>query len=230
MKKEYFNKEAYDYIESNINKTKINSIFKPIVIDIILRRRHEYNLDDKYFHRDVESFINNVKDIYLENLPENTSGRFYSKKKCISINQNEFKKNMNDNEYMEYLLETISHECGHAMNNNEAGDRTFEGEDSMIDNIGTLEIFNEKEADRIVNNRKLEDAFNNHNKTDGYKFTTKYVDAIAATFGIKEKDLLSSAIKGKQELYETLNTNIKDENFSKNTFENICFNINLAHI
>lgn len=81
MKKEYFNKEAYDYIENEINKTKINSIFKPIVIDIILRRRHEYNLDDKYFHRDVESFINNVKDMYLENLPENISGRFYSKKK-----------------------------------------------------------------------------------------------------------------------------------------------------
>ena len=70
MKKEYKDQETYDYVANQINTSRINPVFKPIVIDIILRRRHEYQLDDKYFHRDVKSFIRNVKGIYWENLPE----------------------------------------------------------------------------------------------------------------------------------------------------------------
>lgn len=235
MKKEYFNQEAYNYVASQINKTKINSLFKPIVIDIILRRRQEYQLDDKYFNRDVESFINNVKEIYWDDLPEKFGGDFLPQKKCIRINRNAFKENMNDEQFAEKLLEVICHECGHAMNFDETGyDRTFKIDpkdpaDSTIPIDGILEIFTEKESDRLISNRKQEDAFKYYNKTTGYSSTTKYVNAIAAAFGIKEKDLLSAAIKGEQELYEALNVNIKDENFSKEKFKEISFNIRIVH-
>lgn len=235
MKKEYFNQEAYDYVASQINKTKINSVFKPIVIDIILRRRHEYQLDDKYFHRDVESFIRNVEDIYWEDLPEKKGGDFYPEKKCIRINRNAFKEDMNDEQFAEKLLAVICHECGHAMNFDETGnDRTFKTDsmdpaDSTIPIDGILEIFTEKESDRLIHNRKQEDAFKYYNETTGYRPTTKYVNAIAAAFGIKEKELLSAAIKGEQELYEALKANIKDENFSQKKFRDIALNIRIAH-
>lgn len=236
MKKEYFNEEAYNYIESKINQTKINSVFKPMVIDIILRCRHEFQLEDKFFHRSVDSFINNVKDIYLEKLPERSGGRFYVIKKYIGINRDGFKENMNDEQYMGRLLEIISHECVHAMNYDETGnDRTFKRDSAvdiierMVDMRGMFESFTEKIADRIICNRTIEDAFNYHKETIGYKSTTKFVDAIAAAFGIKEKELLSAYIKGKQELYEALNVNIKDEKFSKDLFKDIALNTRLAH-
>lgn len=234
MKKDYFNQEAYNYIASQLNRTKINAVFKPIITDIILRRRHEYQLDDRYFHRDVESFIKNVEDIYWENLPENKGGDFCPQKKCIRINNN-LKENMNNEQFAEMLLERICHECGHAMNFDETGnDRIFKIDptdiaDSTIPIDGILEIFTEKEADRIVCNRKMGDAFNYYNETIGYRPTTKYVNAIAVAFGIKENELLSAAIKGEQELYETLNLNIKNERISQEKFKNIAFNIRIAH-
>lgn len=235
MEKEYFNQEAYNYVASQINKTKINSVFKPIVIDIILRRRHEYQLDDKYFHRDVKSFIRNVKDIYWGNLPEKLGGDFCPGKKCIRINRNAFKENMSDEQFAEKLLSVICHECGHAMNFDETGeDRTFkidptDSADSTVPIDGILEIFTEKESDRLISNRKQEDAFKYYNETAGYRPTTKYVNVIAAAFGIKEKELLSAAIKGEQALYKALNANIKNENFSKEKFKEISFNIRIVH-
>lgn len=240
MKKEYFNQEAYNYIESKLNQTKINSVFKPIVTDIILRNRYEYQLDDKYFHRDVESFIRNVDEIYWEDIPEESDkvkfgGDFLPEKKCIRINRNAFKEDMNDEQFAKKLLEVISHECRHAMNFDETGnDRTFKIDstdpaDATIPIDGILEIFTEKESNRIISNRNSEDAFKYYNETFGYSSTTKYVNVIAAAFGIKEKDLLSAAIKGEQELYEALNANIKDENYSKDKFKDIAFNIRIAH-
>lgn len=213
MKKDYFDQEAYNYIENKLNETKINSVFKPIVIDIILRRRHEYQLDDKYFHRDVESFINNVKEIYLKNVPGNIGGRFDPQKKCIIINENKFKEYMHDDQGMELLLKIICHECVHAMNYDETGkDRSFPKSKGMC------EVFTEKEAARIVPNRDLEDTLK---IPTPYANITKYVEAIAAAFGVKEKEQLAAAIKGRQELFELLNLNIKDENFSKNIYEDI---------
>ena len=240
MKKEYFDQEAYNYIESKLNQTKINSVFKPIVIDIILRNRYEYQLDDKYFHRDVESFIRNVDEIYWEDIPEESDkvkfgGDFLTEKKCIRINRNAFKEDMNNEQFAKKLLEVISHECRHAMNFDETGnDRTFKIDytdpaDATIPIDGILEIFTEKESNRIISNRNSEDAFKYYNETFGYSSITKYVNVIAAAFGIKEKDLLSAAIKGEQELYETLNTNIKDEKFSKDKYKDIAFNIRIVH-
>lgn len=229
MKKEYFNQEAYNYIESRINKTKINPVFKPIIIDIILRRRHEYQLDDKYFHRDVQSFIRNVKGIYWKKLPKDRSGDFCPSRKCIRLNADTF-ENMNDEQFAETLFDVLSHECGHALNCDILGyDRTFR-EEAMVNSGGMMESFTEKTSNRLTCNRKPEDAFKYFNKTYGYTYITKYVDAIALAFGIKEKDLLSAYIKGRQELYEVLNANLKDNKFSKNIFEDISFNINLAHI
>ena len=231
MKKKYFNQEAYDYVASQINKTRIHPVFRPIIIDIILRRRYEFQLDDKYFHRDVESFINNVKDIYCEDLQDKHLAEFLPRKKCIRINKNKFKNNMHNEQEMEHILDFICHECQHAMNSDGTMiDRTFSENKSAIDNIGIIEIFSEKEADRMVYNRKLEDSFKYLKETSGYGATTEFVDAIAAAFGIKEKELLSATIKGKQELYEVLNVNIKNQDFAKTIFEDICFNINIAHI
>lgn len=231
MKKEYKDQVAYDYVASQINKTKINSVFKPIVIDIILRRRYEYQLDDKYFHRDVKSFVRNVEQIYWENFPKGYGGDFHPAKKCIRLSRNKFKENMSDEQFAEKLFVILSHECGHAMNSNILGiDRTFREVDSEVDDAGIVEIFTEKESDRIIFNRDQEDAFEYYNKTTGYSVTTKFVNAIAAAFGIKEKELLSAAIKGKRKLFNELNATIKDSNFVKNIFEDIKLNINLAHI
>ena len=236
MKKEYKDQEAYDYVVNQINKTKINSAFKPIVIDIILRRRYEYQLDDKYFHRDVESFINNVKQIYWDNdLPKKFGGVFSPEKKCIRLNRNAFKEDMSDEHFAEKLFSVLCHECVHGMRFDETGkDRTFKIDptdkaDAMIPINGILEIFTEKEADRLVSNRKQAEAFKYYNETTGYAPTTKYVNAIAVAFGIKEIDLQIAAIKGEQELYEALNANVRDEKFSKDKYKEISFNIRIIH-
>ena len=46
MKKKYYDEESYNYIKNKLDKTKINSIFKPLLIDIILRRKYEYQLEN----------------------------------------------------------------------------------------------------------------------------------------------------------------------------------------
>lgn len=205
MIKKYFDQEAYNYIERKINETKIDSVFKPTIIDIILRRKYEYQLDDKYFHRDVDSFINNVNEIYCKNLPQEPFvGVFVPQKKCIIINLNKF-DNMNNEQIAEKLLHVICHECEHAMHSDETGnDRTFPREKIIIDDAGKIvetkgirEAFTEKKTDRIIHNRIIEDASKYYSETSGYKGITEFVDAIEAAFGIKENELLSAEIKGK---------------------------------
>lgn len=169
MKKEYYDEEAYNYIKNKLEITHINSVFRPIVIDIIMRRRAEYELDDKYFHRDVDSFINNVKKIHVKKLKKHKMGCIRYKEKTINLNSDCLKTNMKEIDY-EDLYETLTHECYHAMNSNSKGlDRTFEEENDplkSITNLGVLEIFTEKEADRTIKNRNKNNAFKYRTQTN----------------------------------------------------------------
>ena len=168
----------------------------------------------------------------MKTLPnENTSGLYNWKKKSITLNSNILKKDL---EYCDYLviLETLTHESYHAMNDNQYGnDRTFySNENDIIYNDGIKEIFTEKEADRTILNRNPNYAYNYYSPTFGYDNTTCYTNIIAAAYGIKEKELLQAAIKGNKEFIDVLYKNIKDKNLAQKCYEDISLNINLLHI
>ena len=86
MEKEYYkdSEEKVDYIIQRFLNTEINPVFIPIIGDILLRRRYAFNLNDKLFKRDIDTFIKNVKQIEVKDIGDN-AGAFYAKNKKIIL-------------------------------------------------------------------------------------------------------------------------------------------------
>ena len=234
MNKEYYNEKKANYINKMLQSTKIDKIFYPIIVDIILRRQYQFRLDDDYFKRDVNSFISNVKRITIEKLEDNTGGQYMIKSEKIVINSSLFRNNTID---YEILYEQLVHECCHAMNyemqeNGEKDDRTFARNNSLNLEMGIMEIFTECEADFLVHNYNAEqDNLMICTETIGYPDITGYFDILTACFGVNKNELLKSAIMGKSELNTLLNRSLNQNNNeldnNNELFEKIAFNIGL---
>lgn len=155
MKKEYYDKQKSDYIHEKLRTSGIDSVWYPIISDIMLRRQFEYGLTDELLDRDIETFLDNVDRIGTKKLPEGRLGGFIRENKSIMINESLF---LEENMDYEHIYETIAHEVTHAISferlDNESEksetkyDRTFPGEEKT----GIMEVFTECRADTISNN------------------------------------------------------------------------------
>ena len=234
MEKEYYNEEKANYIIENLaSATKIDKVYWPLIVDIMLRRQYQFGLNDDIFKRDVQSFVKNVKRISVEKIGD-CSGQFDTINKKITLHQGLFNKEPID---FIALYETLAHECCHAMNYETVlttkVDRAFNNLFSIFDTVGIMEVFTECEADSIaLNHTKDPDSFMMRTKTLGYPNITGYFDVISACFGIDKNEILKAAITGKDELHRLFNEKMHETDDSKKQnaiFNGISFNIGVMH-
>lgn len=189
MKKEYYNEQKANYIYKKLSSTEIDKVYLPLVVDIMLRRQFEFDLSDELLDRDIATFKKNVKKIEAKPLKENAEGLFLQQSKEIILNYSSFQ---GENIDFEEIYATLAHECFHAMSfekkeKDYKDDRTFYS-GKVINKTGAMEVFTECEADAIVYSRPYDQSEKGIylTNTTGYHETTRYLDLIASTFGVKK--------------------------------------------
>lgn len=209
MRKKYYDNEGLmDYFEKWVGKMKVDDVYKPLLIDILLRRAHEFELEPKDIQQDMQSLMDNLKCIEIKTLPKNyktLGGLYNSATKTITLNARTLDQ-MRGDRYNPKLYEILTHEVYHALSRDEKGRDRLSSVNihSGKYNYSLLEVIVEKAADRCVYPRGGQTAPYYNQNTYGYTDITFLTDALAATYGVAEKDFLKNAIMGRRRLISFL--------------------------
>ena len=221
-----------EFFEKHINRMTVDDSLKPILVDILMRRSSEYELNRREIKKDINRLVNNVEEIIVDdNEGKDWSGENSHFEKTIRLGTSfkevlkKLKKHKelntdfyNSDDYeLHYnsLYQILTHEVYHALNyESENGEYDLEGTDRE-ENRPLHEVIVEKAADRTVMNTH---GIKGHNlpfeftgNTYGYKYSTFILDIIEATYGISEKEFLESSIKGgREKLIKTLAKSVNE--------------------
>lgn len=220
--KYYKNPSLKAYFEKYVGQMSVDSRFKPILVDILLRRAFEYELSPEDIRQDISSLMINLKNIRIGEMPEDSrlaAGVYYSNSREIIINKY-YVERANENPKDPRLYEILTHEVYHALSFDEYGDDRLSSINSFngMDNVSLLEAIVEKAADRCVCGRSLQNAPYYHKNSYGYTNITFITDAIEATYGVSEKEFLKNAIMGRDRLI-----NFLAANGNENIYQTISF-------
>lgn len=140
-------------------------------------------------------------------------GLYSPKKKKIILNEDYVRECLNIGKTrLDDLYATLTHEVYHALSKDENGK----------DRLGSINRYNgkynktllesiiETAADRTVFSRTEEDKYNFRKETNGYPEMTFVVPALAATYGVSEREFLRHAIMGRENLVRFLSSNAKE--------------------
>lgn len=193
-------KNLEGYFKKYINTMNVSDSYKPLLVDILMRRADTYELSPEDIRQDVVSLLYNLNEISIDNMPEgyeNAAGLYMPATKQILL-----AKGYTDYAKDDFLYETLTHEVYHALSKDEYGRDRLGGYNTItgVYNSSLLEAIVEKSSYRTVfgNNKQNSPYFNN--SAEGYSDVTFIVDAIEATYGVSEKDFLKNAIMGRERL------------------------------
>lgn len=204
-KRKYENKKLKKYFEKYIQEVQVDDKYKPMLVDILLRRADTFDLSPEDIRQDVISLINNLESISVQKMPEGYEeawGLYCPKEKEIIISDELFESQPEDEIY-----QTITHEVYHALSKDEHGNDRIAGGYNMFTghyNSSLLEAIVEKSSYRAVfgNDKQNNEYFNESAR--GYPNITFVVDLLEATYGVSEKQFLKNAIMGRERLAEFL--------------------------
>lgn len=207
-KKAYENEEYMQYFGKYVSQMSVDEVYKPLLVDILMRRAYEFELSPEDMAQDMQSLLDNLEVIEIRELPKrfnNIGGLYNSMAKTITLNArtlNQLQKNIYDPK----LYEILTHEVYHALSRDRDGnDRlTSVNKYSGKTNMSLVEAIVEKAADRCVYSRVGSSAPYFHQNAFGYTDITFITDAIAATYGVSERDFLKNAIMGRKRLINFL--------------------------
>lgn len=185
---------------------KVKDVYKPLLVDILLRRAYEFSLSPEEIEQDVQALLRSLDSIVFKKMSrENTDtwGEYDSNKKQVTLNQEFVRRALKSGNYgVDEVYATLTHEVYHALCRDERGrDRLssvnmFDGKE----NCYLLETIIETAADRTVFSRTEKDRYNFRKETKGYPAMTFIVPAMAATYGVSEKEFLKHALHGRKSL------------------------------
>ncbi len=213
----YKNRRLKKYFEDYVRELYIEKKYRPIVVDILMRRADYFELSPEDIRQDVESLLDNLDKISIQKMPkgeENTYGIYYPDEREILISKKLLKGH--DDE----LYQTITHEVYHALSMDENGEDRLGGYNTITGeyNSSLLEAIIEKASYRAVfGNDKQENIYYN-NSARGYADITFIIDALEATYGVSEKEFLKNAILGRKRLAKFLSTRSGETPQSAYTF------------
>ena len=204
------------FFEKRISEMEVDDSLKPILVDILMRRSLEYELNKEEIERDLNRLNNNVEEIIVDdNKGKDWGGLHNNFEKTIRIGSSYLELlNKENKEYFQNMLyETLTHEIYHALSYDENnGKSNLEGE-KWETSRPLHEIIVEKAADRAAL-KKQNDKYvlpYEVNRTGGYSESTFITDIIEAIYGMSEKEFLSSAIKGgKENLIRTMANKVNE--------------------
>ena len=204
----YENTQLRQYFEYYINQMDIARAYKPLLVDILMRRAHEYELSPRDITQDMQSLLDNLEKIEIKTLPKrlNSLGGVYnSATKTITLNAR-YLDQMKNNRRDPKLYEILTHEVYHALSRDRDGKDRLTSVNTVSGkmNYSLLEVIVEKAADRCVYPRGGSSAPYFNQNTYGYTDITFITDALAATYGVSEKEFLKNAIMGRKRLISFL--------------------------
>ncbi len=193
-------KNLEKYFKKYINTMNVSNKYKPLLVDILMRRADTYELSPEDIRQDVVSLLYNLDEISIDDMPEgyeNAAGLYMPETKEILIAKG-YSQVVQDDK----LYQTLTHEVYHALSKDEYGRDRLGGYNSLTGeyNSSLLEAIVEKSSYRAAfgNDKQSNIYFNN--SADGYSDITFIVDALEATYGVSEKDFLKNAIMGRERL------------------------------
>lgn len=208
MVKYYENSSLRKYFEKWVGKLKVDNEFKPIIVDILLRRSREFELSGEDIKQDMTSLLYNLKSIRVVDFPKkysNMAGVYVQSREAILISKEcVLKKDK------EELYEILTHELFHALTCDEYGKDRLENINQYTNepNESLLEAIIEKAAHRCVYTTDLSNKpYLNQNKV-GYTDITFITDSIGAVYGVTEKEFLKSGIMGRDRLAKFLSEKV----------------------
>lgn len=201
------NQRIKKMLEVNIEKMGISDSFKPLLIEVMLRRASEFNFNAQEINSDIESLINNLDEISIDPMPARHSGAagvYFLREKEIVISEEYVKKAKTPNDF-ETLYEIFTHEVFHALARDKFGNDKISGVNKYTkEYYGSLEeAIVEKAADRCVFGRNGGEPFYHQNQF-GYRDITYITDIIEAAYGVPELAFLRHAIQGRKNVAEFL--------------------------
>ena len=223
--------ESYDYIHKGVQKLKVYQVFKPIIESILIRRAYEFKLSFPEIKREIDLLNRNLEYISIEEFSEEDSrvgGSYCSSDKTIKINLNILKKDLETGKYIS-IYELLAHELTHALCVDEEGYDILairdgkEGKtcknmyDENVVNYSLLELIVSEIGGRLTTKRENRSIY--LSQAISYNCTSEMLEMLEAAYGVKEEDLLKSAIKGRTELARFFSKK------SKETVEDVLSNL-----
>lgn len=203
----YKNKELKKYFQKYIKTMNVEDKYKPMIVDILLRRADTFNLSPEDIRQDVVSLLYNLEGISVQEMPkgyENAWGVYIPWDKEVLVSESLINSNEDDRK----KYQTITHEVYHALSRDENGNDRLARYNSITGqyNSSLLEAIVEKSSYRAVfGNDRQNNAYYN-NSARGYGDITFIVDVLEATYGVTEKEFLKNGIMGRERLAEFLST------------------------
>lgn len=204
----YEDTELRLFLNKWVGKMEVKNVYKPLLVDILMRRAFEFELSPEDISQDMQSLMDNLKCIEIKTLPKkfNTMGGVYnSATKTITLNARILDQ-LTQRRYDPKFYEILTHEVYHALSRDEKGNDRLSNINSYTGryNHSLLEVIVEKAADRCVYPRRGEAAPYFNQNAYGYSDITFMTDALAATYGVTEKEFLKNAIMGRNRLINFL--------------------------
>ncbi len=219
MPKKYdLNESLKSYIEGRVDKMKFDDEFKPIVCDILLRRIHQYELDEYKMQIDLACLEESLQKVNISKMPDeygNANGLYNPVDKTITLAKDYAKRCT-----PEELYQTFTHEIYHALTHTQDGSDRLMSFNQYTGEMNTslLEVFIEKASYKTVfPTQPKENAFINHHAI-GYADVTFVVDAIEAAYGVSEQELLKNGIQDRDTLKHFLSTSANELPFRTEEF------------
>lgn len=204
-KRKYENKKLKKYFEKYVKEISVEDKFKPMIVDILLRRADTFNLSKDEIRQDVVSLVYNLDSIVVGQMPEGYEtawGLYTPWEKKVTIAESL----MDGQQDKASVYQTITHEIYHALAKDENGNDRMAGYNTITGqyNSSLLEAIVEKSSYRAVfGNDRQENVYYNKNAR-GYNDITFIVDILEATYGVSEKEFLKNGIMGREKLAEFL--------------------------
>lgn len=190
-------------IDKQIENMDIDSIYKEIIVEALLRRAKQYGFSNRRINQDILNLKTNLKKITIVNGDikdhELSLAVYDSIKKEILISTKCFEENP------EVVFGIISHELYHVLYKNKKGIDSFYRKNKLFMGYSEVyeELFVEKASYRTIN--KTDRSYRGINKNAfGYSDIVFVLDMIEATYGVNEQELLSNAIEGRRALTKFL--------------------------
>lgn len=203
--KDYRPKTLTKYIEDEVNRLRITKRYKPIIVDILLRRIYEFDLSDEDIETDLKTLKEHLHKIEVVPPKNNTLGYYSPTNKKIAITRTTA-LNLDP----EGMYTVLAHELFHTLLTTQNGSSRLSTINKYTnkENRFLEEAIVEEAADRLVQTKKRNTGRPTylHKNVYGYTDITFVTDAIEAAYGVTEKDFLRNAIMGRKRLLEFLST------------------------
>lgn len=229
------NPRLRDFVRRKLGLPKFGNGFDKAVEEMFLREHFVLNLKPEELLEDLNNFAESVKGIEWTNLEENFLGCYYPGEKKIKLNAAYFQNLFNIysvEEVYQAMFETISHECLHGTQTNKYGKNRAEGYNREIGNRthALYEIATQATAAKMARNRTKEDSRKNAVLTgDGYSDEIFAMPLLAATFGVKEQDVIKYSMREREKLIELLDTNIGNKSITADLVNRIEVQLEYIH-